>query len=109
MMSDENISYGVALGDEHPVKCFYCREIMSVCRVICVGCSQRYQWIPVKDQLPEHEQLVLAVPKDVASPAVLRFQAGSGSGNGYLFMWPDLKAQVRDISHWMPLPEPPHE
>lgn len=68
-----------------------------------------WTWISVKDVLPSHDQLVLAVPKNINCPAVLRFQEGSGSGNGYLFMWPDLKGQVLNISHWMPLPQPPKE
>lgn len=68
------------------------------------------KWISVKDRLPDDHQLVLAIPNNIACPAVLRFEAGSGlKEDGYLFMWPDMKAQVINISHWMPLPEIPNE
>lgn len=66
-------------------------------------------WISVKERLPENHQLVLAVPKDVACPTVLRFESGRGTVNGYLFMHPNMTAQVLHISYWMPCPETPNE
>jgi len=76
--------------------------------VFLSACKECPGWISVKDKLPSHHQLVLAIPKNVACPVVLKFEAGAGSGNGYLFMLPDLTGQVLNISHWMPLPELPN-
>lgn len=67
------------------------------------------EWISVKDRLPEDHQLVLAVPENIACPVVLRFHMDERSFDGYLFMMPDMKSQVLNISYWRPLPEMPNE
>jgi len=65
----------------------------------------RNEWISVKDRLPEHNQFVLCVGTS-KNMAVLRCDLDM---NNYVFMFPDLKHQVKGVTHWMPLPEPPNE
>lgn len=55
------------------------------------------QWIPVKDGLPSKEDA------DRKGNVQVVF-------NGYVTTWKwDLISRVREITHWMPLPEPPKE
>ncbi len=77
---------------------------------ICQDCYYRDRWISVKDDLPEHNQFILASDKK-GSMMVVRCDIHQ---NGdifidYVFMMTDLKRQVIEISHWMPLPAPPTE
>ena len=54
-------------------------------------------WISVKDRLPEYEDLVLAYDKNYG---VLRLLYRDGD-------WEDDIQFYTQITHWMPLPEPP--
>lgn len=63
-------------------------------------------WISVKDRLPNNDEIVLAHCHQIQTPAVLRFQHDK---NDYLWMWPNLIGQVLNVTHWMPLPEPPKD
>ena len=60
------------------------------------------QWIPVTERLPERFVYVLAMT-DFGEAAVARLK---GSGRWYIGWTND---RYDDITHWMPLPQPPKE
>ena len=57
------------------------------------------EWISVKDRLPEGANTVLAVDSDGTTASA--YYVGNWHSGG------DLEED--DITHWMPLPEPPKE
>jgi hypothetical protein len=59
------------------------------------------QWIPVTERLPENDQYALCVMED-GSFRVFQW-------NYIDWMWNDGNEwwQEKDVTHWMPLPEPP--
>lgn len=68
------------------------------------------QWVSVKERLPEEGDLVLIVANGKSGNTITHNDAyemticPAGKG-GYLEMWPIL--ENAEITHWMPLPEPP--
>ncbi len=61
------------------------------------------KWISVKDRLPENKQIVLVVDE---------FQEMAVCGikiypDVYIFMLHNTSKQIIEVTHWMPLPEPP--
>ena len=62
-----------------------------------VGCK----WIPVTERLPEYGEIVLAFGKRHATSGQFR---GTGSNPTW---WHWKGNMVKEVSHWMPLPEPP--
>lgn len=59
------------------------------------------KWIPVTERLPEHDGRYICNIKSFAFPGTfyqseLRYEHGGWSGGN-------------DVTHWMPLPEPPKE
>ena len=66
------------------------------------------EWISVKEKLPDHLQIVLAINLNDTMAVVRCDHHVNGSKLiDYVFMWPDLRFQFMNITHWMPLPEPP--
>lgn len=65
------------------------------------------EWISVKDRMPEEDTPVLTLDKfgHIRDRELKRFHYGEMPA---LFR-PDGLAPGRDITHWMPLPEPPKE
>ncbi|MBR2783031.1 MAG: DUF551 domain-containing protein [Firmicutes bacterium] len=63
------------------------------------------EWISVKDRLPQVGEKVLTLSKfgHIFDRALQEF-----SGGIKLFS-PDGLKPGRDVTHWMPLPEPPEE
>ena len=59
------------------------------------------QWIPVTERLPEHNQLVL-----IWEGNGVHFGRWHKGINDWLFYSPTWP---REITHWMPLPEPPQQ
>ncbi len=69
---------------------------------ICSG------WIKVTDRLPDHLQMILGCSSSGAMRVVRCDLHRNGSEIiDYVFMSPDLKYQLKGITHWMTLPEPP--
>ena len=66
----------------------------------CVTC----EWISVEDRLPEKNQAVLGWYKD--NPfAGYTYGVVSWNGKGWVFVY--AQRYVTNVTHWMPLPEPP--
>lgn len=57
-------------------------------------------WISVKDRLPKENDRVLTYSPNMASSDI--------GGISIQWGW-CCKTKVNDITHWMPLPEPPKE
>lgn len=65
------------------------------------------QWISVKDRLPEEGKLVLTYGPDGIIDVLARYRVSKNS-----WKWGrdgEFITLVFDITHWMPLPEPPKE
>jgi hypothetical protein len=63
------------------------------------------KWIPVTDRLPEHDGRYLCNVKSFSFPGtfyrtILQYVDG-GFVEGHIY--------TDDVTHWMPLPEPPKE
>ena len=61
------------------------------------------EWISVKDRLPEIGLRVLTLDKwgHIHDRSLYRFNCG------FLSFRPDGLEPGKDVTHWMPLPEPP--
>ena len=57
------------------------------------------QWISVTDRLPEDEEYVLIFT--AGGSVLLGFYDSDG--------WDTLEGYLREVTHWMPLPEAPEE
>ena len=65
------------------------------------------KWISVKERLPEEGKLVLTYGPDGIIDVLTRYKASKNS-----WKWGrdgEFITLVFDITHWMPLPEPPKE
>ena len=60
-------------------------------------------WISVKDRLPTEGERVLTLDKwgHISDRTLERFRDGT------ILFRPDGLSPQKDITHWMPLPEPP--
>lgn len=70
----------------------------------------KQEWISVKDRMPERNELVLVCAASTARGGKIRF-VGAYDGFWFLQTAADtigLTIQY-DVTHWMPLPEPPKE
>ena len=64
------------------------------------------QWIPVTERLPEYDSVVLVTDgEDVGTG--YRYVLGKIGFTGWAVPFADIKED--DVSHWMPIPEPPKE
>lgn len=67
------------------------------------------KWIPVTERLPENTEKVLALSKPRFGNGYLswlvRYNPDAGAFYDYDSEWGNIK--IHDITHWMPLPEPP--
>lgn len=63
------------------------------------------EWISTKDRLPEkYVPVILARPYEVGKP--LKVEQGMLTNGGW---WKVYGTNVKRVSYWMPLPEPPEE
>lgn len=96
-MNDKNLCYSCARGKvcrENPA--FPCKECS------CYVAEQK--WISVKDRLPEPFVTVLVhMPQETPLPTV---HAGYISKDG-VWVGGMFKREADEVTHWMPLPEPP--
>ena len=64
------------------------------------------QWIPVTERLPEYDSVVLVTDgEDIGTG--YRYVLGKIGFTGWAVPFADIEED--DVSHWMPLPEPPKE
>ena len=56
------------------------------------------EWISVKDRLPENEKIKCLINDKYKGVYIARFREKS---------WSDIYEYYKDVTHWMPLPEPP--
>jgi hypothetical protein len=64
------------------------------------------KWIPVTERLPEYDSVVLVTNgEDVGTG--YRYVLGEIGFTGWAVPFADIEED--DVSHWMPLPEPPKE
>ncbi len=63
------------------------------------------EWISVKDRLPKEGIRILTLGKygEIKDRALIAFKSG------IMLFIPDGLLIGKDITHWMPLPEPPEE
>lgn len=68
-------------------------------------------WIPVTERLPDNTEKVLALSKSSFGSNYLswliRYNPEKGAFYDYDSEWGDIK--IHNVTHWMPLPEPPKE
>ena len=69
--------------------------------IMCADCMEYYRmrWIPVSERLPEAFVPVLLYCADGYSDVSMRTESDTG----------DIVFAYSDVTHWMPLPEPPME
>lgn len=73
---------------------------------IPVADVQPVKWISVYDQLPDYNMVVLVTDgEDVGTG--YRYAIGETGFMGWAVPFADIEED--DISHWMPLPEPPKD
>ena len=70
------------------------------------------EWISVKDRLPEIDGNVLVIVngrphKNVTLESAYELAEFSPAFGWIMEMWPEW--ETPDVTHWMPLPEPPEE
>lgn len=65
------------------------------------------EWISIKDRVPENTDDVLVIDDD-GKMSVSCYFLHQGY-DGYIFEDRDCCRRMGEISHWMPLPEPPKE
>lgn len=64
------------------------------------------EWISVNDRLPEENKSVLGWYKDNPFSGYT-VEVVSWNGKGWVFVY--AQRYVTNVTHWMPLPEPPKE
>ena len=67
------------------------------------------EWISVKERLPEHGEVVLVCDNREATPYIGLWTLEPNIGGGDC--WNDEAGWWRpfaEVTHWMPLPEPPN-
>lgn len=71
----------------------------------------KQKWIPVAERLPENTDKVLALSKSKFGNGYLswlvRYNPDVDAFYDYDSEWGNIK--IHNITHWMPLPEPPKE
>lgn len=121
MKSPEEIKKGLECCTDLEGKCFECpynnghcddsleRDALAYIRQLeqrIVEADKTYpRWIGVGERLPENGQKIIAAFRDsggqVADQA--RYSNGEFDFASWAYVWAD------NITHWMPLPEPPKE
>lgn len=82
---------------------------MDFCGELCIFAEKlienaKSQWIPVTDLLPDEECLAIGFHNEMLIGWIAE---DIGSCTGYLA---ESEGEIlRNVTHWMPLPEPPKE
>ena len=75
---------------------------------LAISALERDRWISVNDKLPEPKTDVLAAWDDGAVWSIWQNWANDNDKDKFLY-YVDMGASVHEVTHWMPLPEPPKE
>ncbi len=67
------------------------------------------KWISVKDRLPEYDRKVLVTDVRDGYISISELKAGGKGLKDYWECEDGMRLPVSEITHWMPLPEPPKE
>ena len=69
-----------------------------------------FQWISVKDRLPEDEELYLiCTESNFGKIDIAYYQPIGDKFSNYEPFWQGKSNRSTRVTHWMPLPEPPKE
>lgn len=67
-----------------------------------------YQWISVKDRLPDESEIILAVNNTLPyDQCIAQYGFFTGGKFYYDYSINNEDIEIENITHWMPLPEPP--
>ena len=67
------------------------------------------KWISIKNKLPDNEEIFLVYRGEAKDPEI---ELGLWNKNKKKFEYYDSECygyKIDDVTHWMPLPEPPKE
>ena len=83
-----------------------CIEYRAINRIPAIEAEpvRHGRWIPCSEKLPEKHVEVLAY-----SPYWGKIVVAMWGGEFWLEQWTDDDLEKSEITHWMPLPEPPKE
>lgn len=63
------------------------------------------EWIPIAERLPEeYVSVLVCIPADYPLPMVKEAYLADGTFHTKMWFY-----RIHEISHWMPMPEPPQE
>lgn len=91
------------------------RGRMKDAQFVCPHCGEelKSRWIPVSERLPEFRMQVLAYERGRKYPRIMAREKSSSDlwswANRTLGGFVGYVDDVSNITHWMPLPEPPAE
>ena len=80
----------------------------GVCRFFAPDTNVGRKWIPVTERLPDSERWVLAWYKNLNMPGG-RAEKAIYMCDDYDPYWRPLERDITEVTHWMPLPQPPKE
>ena len=98
-----------------------CFEVERVVNALIANCVTVQEWIPVKDKLPEivstHKRYRSTIKKSIRVLCVCVQKSGKTMvKEGYCEWYNDypeprwqIPGTIDDVTHWMPLPQPPKE
>ena len=107
-----NPNYVVSLGNfsnAFQFKCMNCNSYLCEEDFWPAQKDDNNGWISVKDRLPENSNEVLTYGNGLIRVMCL---LDHGSGDGDYLVWEDdygYYEELDNVTHWMPLPEPPKE
>lgn len=84
------------------VGCFMARDVLAYIQQLE---AQQPRWISVGQRLPEDGQKIIATFRDNGGRVVdqARYNNGEFDFASWAYVWGD------NVTHWMPLPQPPEE
>ena len=94
------IGHGKALYDDFVFSVDGCPYFEDAVKVVEI--DQFNKWIPVTERLPDKGKVVLALGKRHATSGMFQ---GTSKYDPKLWYWKG--GTLKEVTHWMPLPEPP--
>ena len=86
------------------LECSILGELIDALRAApAVDAKQEQRWIPVSERLPKYNTFVIVFAEGIVGEAVL------DDADYWYWAGTDEYASEINVTHWMPLPEPPKE